>query len=575
MAQCEKPSLETILSMLGRAKSDNDKFASLLVLSKITSANDLTEDERKKVFETIGFSFPIRLLISSCSDECKTDSKSVVYAALGSSVLSAFCTSADVVKGKDILNAVPHALKVVEEFSKRFGENELATQAVNDCLDFLIAVSHHKEHLEKLISLNILSVISSLDIVAIPKCSELLLFILSLHAELWLQSDVWDLLTKLSCNFKQNQEKEKFQLCQIINGLVSSIPRVHFHQFRDFDLITWREDVLEGCKQILCSRVTVPQRQSALILVSTTLSLFDIDSCFRSSEYMFFIVVVRLSCIEIGLILQQYLENEPRDSLAGLHQSLPVVVACYGIVEAYCVAVSNFERDDNSILTFEHIRNVQSTLDDVAKCCSAFLEEGLQKTDVLSQQHLYFMHSTIRFLGSYLNVEYHVANNAEMLHVLVKVIHYITPAFKDNVHLFNYIAPAILISLENEGTRTSFLHEDVISSLLQFLQFFYGEENSNSETLHLVIQSIIAICTFCGNTLEKVLCKMLSFILNQKLESVHEESVPYTHTLLVVLLNKLKNCDFLESNRSTIQRALEKTLQCIKKVLEDQGSGQE
>jgi hypothetical protein len=57
--------LEQCLEMLRRSRTDNERFAGLLLVTRLVQANEIDGETRRRIFEAVGFSFLNRLIATS------------------------------------------------------------------------------------------------------------------------------------------------------------------------------------------------------------------------------------------------------------------------------------------------------------------------------------------------------------------------------------------------------------------------------------------------------------------------------------------------------------------------------
>ena len=100
-------SLQKCISYLKSARSDNERFAALLLVTQLVNSNSLDSAGRRSLFYAVGFNFVNRLLNSSkVPEDCPQD----VYRSLALTILACFATDDEFLVHPEMLAKIPQFL---------------------------------------------------------------------------------------------------------------------------------------------------------------------------------------------------------------------------------------------------------------------------------------------------------------------------------------------------------------------------------------------------------------------------------------------------------------------------------
>ena len=86
------------------------------------------------------------------------------------------------------------------------------------------------------------------------------------------------LMDKLCVEFAGTQDKDKFELCEVLRTVILSFPKTNF------DEESWLPALQLGLRDCLFSRLTKEQRDPALKLLAAVVETSDFDWCLATLE---------------------------------------------------------------------------------------------------------------------------------------------------------------------------------------------------------------------------------------------------------------------------------------------------
>ncbi|XP_039251886.2 neurochondrin-like [Styela clava] len=527
-----------ILSMVEKAKSDNERFAALLVVSKLTRGGSILPENRKELLKAIGIQFPLRLVKTACSQT--TEENKFSFVSIGMSILWSFCADVEFFRDEGLEAIVPHLLKVV----KLFSNEEKYESVIEDCMDCLIALTYFDDCISEIIESDAFNTLCLCEKQS-DKSHHFISMLLSKQPHLWQNKQFQKWFKSLANVFKIDQTNKKFTICTHLFQILTAYSSEHLLGYHE--AIT---DIMCGLEDVLCSKLNTEQRKSPIQLASEIFRLFGISwFTMNSKKTNFIVIVTRLSCIEIGL----FLRNISNDIESNFSENLSVIMSCFFISEAFCSAVAKFEQNDSEkddILSFEQIRLTQPALADLANSVSIFIssysvddETGIPDTELLNL----LLPICIRFLGSWLNIENNVtsAQGNETLPILKQVLKYIVK--HENLLLLECTLPAVMQAASAMSTHDTIIKNGILQSLICVIDLIekklhYPGKMDNLVTFHIVLQSLISVCSTMTNVecqdYHNDLSKIFSImtILVQKPLSI--QTFGYVYPLSSILLNK-------------------------------------
>ena len=370
-------SLQKCISYLKSARSDNERFAALLLVTQLVNSNSLDSAGRRSLFHAVGFNFVNRLLNSSkVPEDCPQD----VYRSLALTILACFATDDEFLVHPEMLAKIP-------QFLAGFSDEEENVNIVNDChqiLSALTATSVGCSHLGRKDVFTNLSRIASCGAnqAKSKKAIEIMVRVVN-SSPFNLQEDespaesIFETVRALSKRFKEAQDCSKFELCSSLVLLLASINKTVFQKFQEKQ---WLKDINIGVNQILQSKVSSQQRDPAVVLVSLVTELVGMDWMIEPNGQKspgLFILSVTVASIETRMILdgKTWVEVSPKADL---------LISCYNILE----------KAINFVIVNTDITN------DVQ--LPEFVSNNLPKVYSLATEAI---HSIVQFLGNVISMK--------------------------------------------------------------------------------------------------------------------------------------------------------------------------
>ncbi|XP_060077031.1 neurochondrin-like [Ylistrum balloti] len=391
----EEPSSGAYLKVLKDAKSDNEKFAALLLIAKLTKAKALSKEERNEMFSTIGLKFLIRLLKSKTAPEgCAVS----MYQSIALSILSGLCTDPHQIakigleKHIEILNGI---------VLKNAGEDEMATTMVADCYDILQNLASTAEGCDQLLvkwtPVTLCRVILD-NLYGADRAEGVLKCMLSVTGpRVWLTHRQTKLLHSMMVylvkSFHNFQDETKFEMCGFLQQMLQSIPDDMVNECKKS---TWLPVLVKTLKEILTSRLGEDQRNPTLCLVAVIIDRLGVTTVLPplTPDCQLLLVITHLSCIEIRMILENF-------SFEQVVQRAEVLCSCYLLMENiiyYMTMSPSLKLDEKQVTQLHHamVGSVNAIL--------CFLQEVSERED----SHKYpepVVIATVRVLGVWMSEE--------------------------------------------------------------------------------------------------------------------------------------------------------------------------
>ncbi|XP_041464309.1 neurochondrin-like isoform X2 [Lytechinus variegatus] len=127
--------LDKCLEVLKVAKSDPEKFAALLLVTKVIKAESTDAAIRKRIFDAVGFTFLSRLLSSSSvPDGCDSQ----MYKSLAMTLLACFSTDPLLAASPQMVNKLP---QIMECITMATSASETESTAREDAYQVLVGIA--------------------------------------------------------------------------------------------------------------------------------------------------------------------------------------------------------------------------------------------------------------------------------------------------------------------------------------------------------------------------------------------------------------------------------------------------
>ncbi|KAL3860189.1 hypothetical protein ACJMK2_010347 [Sinanodonta woodiana] len=325
--------LEKCLTALKAAESDNDMFAALYMITKITKDSECDFEMKLKILDAINPNFFTRLLETKVVPEgCSP----IVYKDLAVSILSALCTDPGLVLHDAVSSNITSLNEAVlsESSEPQKGGNEL----VDDCLTIFSILSQSLEgriilYREKTVS--VLAEIIQHQTYGNEKAYNILVNVLHECGPItWLHNKLAmkHLIQHLAAEFQKDQTERKFELCKTLTFLLTTIP-VRMVQEED---PPWLDDIVAGFEYMFKSRLDVARRELSLRLAAVMVELCGVRLVLppNTKDYKTFLLMTHLSCVEVRMVLE-----DPDTQKVFLKGSL--LSSCYSLLEAVINFMTN------------------------------------------------------------------------------------------------------------------------------------------------------------------------------------------------------------------------------------------
>jgi len=316
------------IDALNSAKDDNEKFASLFIVTKLIKADDCTEPCLKRIYEAIGFPFLNRLLTST---EVPEGCPPFIYKSVALSIVSSFCGVPDIVNSPDVLSIIPVLIDIVCMSDADAMEDNL--MLVSDCYTCLRAIAGSESGRKALLQKNAANQLAEVYIDEMFRHDEALNLVVYLvsHQGSEVFSGSQDLflqiLSRLSSDFVAETTEKKFEICQMLTVLLGNGISI---SASDLVKEEWPKSVLLALEGILCSKIGTAHRDLALQLTARLLELLGITwgLSIGPNPRQFLLLLVNLACVEVRMKLEER-------SLEQILETADVLVACYSIIELF------------------------------------------------------------------------------------------------------------------------------------------------------------------------------------------------------------------------------------------------
>ena len=545
--------LNALTLVVKQTKTDSQKFAALLAVSKMLKAEELTSSQRKDVFEAIGFSFLIRLLTSNGDSECPKS----VFNELGLSILVSFVSDPELVQAPEHKKIIPEVLKIVEERSQD------QNQVLYDCFCYFASIAS--------VDYNCLNILKQNGIKRLVHafCRDIEeqmrpVFWSCLHQLIRFDPEiVWfrnresmmHLLNFLTENACSNFSEKKFDLFEHLSYLLTTLSPEHVEFYRNK---TWIKDLRKSLFQVVGSRVTSKERNPTLRLCQHLTDVFGLswiksDEKISENERKFPVLLTKLSCVEIQVFIHNRLST--KDCLVQVLDSEEtlIFVACCALFEASCSAIADYDINEtkDEIFTYEDVEQLEGSLAETVEGLALTLLPKL----IGHAELVNLVLGCLRTIGSWLNVQIFATSK-----VGLSVIDPIFATFKfclefDPAAVIKSLTPAFLNYSETENAKNQLLNYGILSCLSTNLV----EKEMPSESSCLCAQSLMAFVVESPNLEE--FDNILPALMNYSLTLEHSETLCFYVVLLTLMVwNKQFN-----SSRQHPQR--ERFFQNIIKLL--------
>lgn len=327
-------------NILKNSASDTEKFAALFMVTKLVKGKHATPAAKKAIFEAIGFDFLRRLLLTA---DVPVDCPPTIYKSVALSIITVFCNEEELATKKEMLEFVPIFLDIVKAADD--SENDDSLMAIGEAYNCLKGIASYGPGQEALVKANGIDRLNEIYSQGSFQSDEALnimaLLIAKQSGSSWSTKDpkvYHALLNKIAVDFETDQDKRKFEICEVLNALIYNCPKSFLLESATSE--TWPQSLYKGLCDILQSKIGASQRNPALILTSSALDLLGIDWLLQDEDKgkQIFLLLIQLAAIEVRM----QLDGKSLKSLESHHN---LITACYMILEVSINYISTDQLD--------------------------------------------------------------------------------------------------------------------------------------------------------------------------------------------------------------------------------------
>ncbi|XP_074650672.1 neurochondrin-like [Tubulanus polymorphus] len=524
--------VDKCISALNTVKTDNDMFAALFMVTKLTKSSECDAATRRRIFDAIGFKFISRLLKSEKLPEgCNKN----VFRSMALILLSCFATDEELSVHPHMLSQISAIGEILLTDLSDSEDVETDKQLICDCYECLTAISRHWQGRIAMIEKHTLTQLCQVylnDCFGVADAMKLISRLVD-HVDeipiMWqLNKEIcFPFVGKLAANFKQEKGLIKFQVCNTLSGVIASLQAMK----DKIETEPWSSDIRQGLLDILQSRIGNEQREPTLQLLSVMIRCLGVE-WINDKDVKHFILSVNLTCIEVRMILEDL-------SLEQIAEKQSTLTACYSILEdviTYLIGEPPICEDENQFLqVYSVIKEAMSAVIYYLKQVSTTAEQKqIESYSRLTQ-------ASIRVLCSWLAVETN-ALKTDVCDVLPFILHQSDESCRklsgfpgnddeirpivDDVDLFRFVVPILChLTAENES-RHIIIEQNAHQLLgLYFLyqwKLFLKNQSVNATLAQESEGVLICICGIFMNfavlepqlvATDSVFDEMLKFIL--------------------------------------------------------------
>ncbi|XP_047502723.1 neurochondrin homolog [Penaeus chinensis] len=402
--------IERGIMILRRANSDTEKFAALLMVTKLIKAEQLDEDSKKRIMDAVGLDFLARLLKTSDVPEgCPP----FMFKSIALTILTCFISSC--VGNPTLYGLIPVLSDIISKPELYDGDLTL----VKDSFQCLKCISSERSGRKAIIDFEAVGPLVDAYVAesfCYEEALEILLLVLAEEGpRTW--EDEPEAFTKLMDNmaheFAVDQTERKFNLCEFITELLQSLPITATSTGSP----SWKKDLHKGLSDMILSKLGREQRDKALRLAGVAMENLGVSWILQADNgapadgkgRQVLLMMVHLACIEVRMSLEDKTFNE------AVALASPTT-ACYTILE---LAINFLV---NGAVNFEQKQKQQlyAALKGAFNAVLIFLKASFDESFSENPRNHLFVCATIRVLGAWLAEE--TAANKEEVYATIPFI---------------------------------------------------------------------------------------------------------------------------------------------------------
>ncbi|XP_071528950.1 neurochondrin homolog isoform X1 [Panulirus ornatus] len=445
---------ECAIVILRRANSDTEKFAALLVVTKLIKAEELDDTDKKKLFDAVGLSFLARLLRTT---EVPEGCYPSMYKSIALTILTCFISSC--LGNPTLYGLIPVLTEIIAK--AEIYENDLIL--IRDTCVCLKSIASEKGGRKAIIDFEAIGSLVDAYITESICCDdalEILLMVLTKEgAQTW--EDEPEAFTKLmnhvAREFAVDQGEKKFKLCDLLSEMLQSLPMPTVEVGQP----EWKQNLHKGLSDIIFSKLGREQRDRGLKLAGTAMETLGVTWILQvetgapveAKGKQLLLLLVQLAAIEVRMSLE---DKTFEEAVAHAYPTM----SCYTILELSIIFLVN------GAIDFEQKQKQQlyAALKGAFKGVLAFLNGASVKDNFFedSKNHL-FVSATIRVLGAWLAEE--TAANKKEVHQTIPFI------IKTCRYNFEFNNKKSMMKSKKKGQTKHYHSEDTRDRLPDILRF--------------------------------------------------------------------------------------------------------
>ncbi|XP_062513871.1 neurochondrin-like [Corticium candelabrum] len=374
--------LEQYLDRLRKARSDNEIFACLLVITRLVQANQVDGETRRRIFDAVGFDFLNRLIATSVVPEGCSEH---IFSSLALTLLACFATDKELAADPQMLTKIPFFCEVIGS-GVGSSKGEVLSMAA-DALHCLTAISLIPVVRQQLINRATAAVLVQQAVIGCDAASDIILRLACSERKM-LYSGCSDqvawFVQHLSRLFKTDQGLTKFAVCKKLIVLISPEIQTSWQE-----LGNWQKDIWLGLNDILCSKITPQYCQDALGLARNVVEVVGMkwvlagvqDSSSVHSDFI--LLLLHRIVVETKMCLD-------RETVKEVLESEVLVSNCFYLLEHY-IHLLVTEGEDS--LLSQLVSRLHRTIEDAIKDVISFLTTvAMSET---SEKALFLQHGVV------------------------------------------------------------------------------------------------------------------------------------------------------------------------------------
>lgn len=471
--------VERGIMILRRANSDTEKFAALLMVTKLIKAEQLDEDSKKRIMDAVGLDFLARLLKTSDVPEgCPP----FMFKSIALTILTCFISSC---MGNPTLYGLIPVLSDIISKPELYDDDLTLVKDSFQCLKSISAERNGRKAIIDFEAVGPLVDAYIAESFCYEDALEILLIVLAEEGpRTW--EDEPEAFTKLMNNmaheFAVDQSERKFKLCEFLTELLQGLPITAVSTGSP----SWKMDLHKGLSDMILSKLGREQRDKALRLAGVAMESLGVAWILQAENgspadgkgRQVLLMMVHLACIEVRMSLEDKTFTE------AVALASPTT-ACYTILE---LAINFLV---NGAVNFEQKQKQQlyAALKGAFNAVLIFLKASHDESFTENPRNHLFVCATIRVLGAWLAEE--TAANKEEVYATIP---FIIKTCRYNFDWNN--KKAALKSKKKSQSKHSYKEDDenlpdIFRFLLPGLCHLTAEDKPRSLLLELELENLL------------------------------------------------------------------------------------